>query len=99
QADIEALRGFDEAYFDTHFLVAVSISLTSGSMRTNLVDVVNEGGVIKIFLSTVRPGEVGTCDMVSDTVYIGLDRSVFSTDAQIEFYVNGAVMQSFYKEA
>ncbi|MDD7522668.1 MAG: hypothetical protein PUK13_00960 [Clostridiales bacterium] len=99
QADIEALRGFDEAYFDTHFLVAVSISLTSGSMRTNLVDVVNEGGVIKIFLSTVRPGEVGTCDMVSDTVYIGLDRSVFSTDAQIEFYVNGAVMQSFFKEA
>lgn len=99
QADIEALRGFDEAYFDTHFLVAVSVSLTSGSMRTNLVDVVDDNGVIKIFIRTARPGDVGTCDMVSDTVYIGLDRSVFSTDAEIEFYVNGAAMPGFNKES
>lgn len=80
-------RFFTEEYFNTHFVLSVNVSLPSSAHRVTLRDVVVEDGVIRVYLNHISNG--GSCDMVSDRVLIGLDRSVFSENDAVEIFVNG----------
>ncbi len=84
----EQLAKFDAKYFEQHFAIVINLKLTSGSARVSLGSMMQEDGVTKIYLTSFVPGDVGTCDMASAHILLGMDRAVFDPNAKIEVYLN-----------
>ena len=68
------------------------MELNSGSTKVELVKVAVDGGVTRIYLSSYIPGDVGTCDMASAHVFIGLNKVKFDGYGKIEIYVNNVLV-------
>lgn len=93
RVNIEGLEKFnDEEYFKSYYVVAINLELTSGSARVKLEKVMVDGGVTRIYLSSGVSGGVGTDDMASAHVFIGLNRVKFDGYGKIEVYVNNMLM-------
>ena len=89
----EGLGRFNnKEYFNNYYVVAFSMELNSGSTKVELVKVAVDGGVTRIYLSSYIPGDVGTCDMASAHVFIGLNKVKFDGYGKIEIYVNNVLV-------
>lgn len=80
---------FDEEYFEEHFVLALRLTLTGGSVKAKLSNVVVDGDTTKICLTSVALGDVGTCDMVSVHVLIGLSVDKYDINNKTVVLMNG----------
>lgn len=80
-----------EEYFETHYLVAFRMVLTSGSQKVKLENIKYDSGKVKIYLSCDIDGDVGTSDMASASVLIGIKKAEGITDTVLEIYVNDVI--------
>lgn len=65
--DCEALQKYDNAYFETHALVLVTQSVSSGSLEVSIKAIKKTEGGYGVVLSYGEPGkdQVGTTDMAT----------------------------------
>jgi hypothetical protein len=74
--DEEALKGYDEAFFEKSALVIVVETVGSGSVQLELESVRISDGVATVTLSRTMPGEVGTSDMATWMLWAEVDKNL-----------------------
>lgn len=80
---------FDEEYFDEHFVLALRLTLSGGSVKAALSNIVSDGDSTKIYMTSVAYGDAGTCDMVSVHVLIGLSVEKYDINNKAVILMNG----------
>ena len=80
---------FDEEYFDEHFVLTLRLTLSGGSVKAALSNIVSDGDSTKIYLTSVAYGDVGTTDMVSVHVLIGLSVDKYDINNKAVVHMNG----------
>ncbi len=78
-------------YFETHYLVAFRMALTSGSQKVKFENISYDSDTVKIYLSCGIEGDVGTSDMASVSVLIGVKKTEGITNVTPEIYVNDVI--------
>lgn len=80
---------FDEDYFDEHFVLALRLTLSGGSVKATLDNIVSADDSTKIYLTSIAYGDAGTCDMVSVHVLIGLSVEKYDINNKAIVLMNG----------
>lgn len=80
---------FDEEYFNEHFVLALRLTLSGGSVKAALSNIVLDEDLTKIYLTSVAHGDVGTCDMVFVHVLIGLRVDKYDINNKTAVLMNG----------
>lgn len=81
-----------EEYFETHYLVVFRMALTSGSQKVNFKNIEYGSDTVKIYLSCDIDGDVGTSDMASASVLIGVKKREGTANGIPEIYVNDVIL-------
>lgn len=87
--DEEALKGYDEAFFEKSALVIVVETVGSGSVRLDMESIRVSDGVASVTLSRTMPGEEGTDDMATWLLWAEVDK-----DLDFEWVLEGGSNQT-----
>jgi hypothetical protein len=87
--DEEALKGYDEAFFERSALVIVVETVGSGSVQLDIESIRLSDGTASVTLKRAMPGEVGTSDMATWLLWAEVDR-----DLDFEWVLEGGSKQS-----
>ena len=72
---VDELPEYDEAFFESHTLLIVRLMETSGSIRHNVTQVINDGIKLVVSIDRKLPG-IGTMDMAAWHILIELPADV-----------------------
>ncbi len=87
---LDACDAYDEAYFQSKYLILVLLEEGSGSTRHEVTAVTAQpDGTLAVSIRTIVP-EVGTCDMAQWHILLELDRGALVESAdQVKLYLDG----------
>jgi len=90
----DGLQGFDAAFFETHALVIVYETVTSGSVRLELEKITADGDVASVFIRRTMSGDVGTNDMATWLLWAEVEKNLaYSWEIANSSGLPGAVTQ------
>lgn len=72
----EALKGYDESFFETGALLIVVETVSSGSVRLEIGSITLDGDTATVTLSRSMPGDVGTADMATWLLWAEVSREL-----------------------
>lgn len=75
----EALAAYDKTFFETHALVLVVETVSSGSVQLEIDSITVEGGTASVALSREMSGAVGTADMATWMLWAEVERGLDCT--------------------
>ena len=70
---IDALKQYDETFFEKKALVLVCETVTSGSLQVSIDQILQQDSQMTVVLSREMPGEVGTTDMATWLIWAEVD--------------------------
>lgn len=94
--DISMLELFDEDYFSEHFVLTLDIQLPSGSAKVSVDKIMSDNDETKIYLSSVILSDLGTCDMVTAHIVLGLSKSDYDAQAKTSVFMNSFPIEIGY---
>ena len=72
----EALKGYDEEFFETHALLVIVETVNSGSTQLEIGDIRLQGDTATVSLKRSMPGQVGTSDMATWLLWAEVSRDL-----------------------
>lgn len=74
--DEAALKGYDEAYFETKALLIIVDTVSSGSMRLEIGNITLRGDTASVTLDRKMDGDVGTADMATWLLWAEVEKGL-----------------------
>lgn len=94
ETEYEGFERYDEAFFETHTLIAVFLTEGSGSIRHEAETVrLHSGEFLEVRINRIVP-EVGTCDMAEWCILIEAKEKV-SGNLPLKLYLDGNLSRSY----
>lgn len=96
---LDACDRYDEAFFESSYLVFVLLEEGSGSVRHEVTKVEQCSGQIAVNIDSIVP-EIGTCDMAEWHVILELNKTAeVGTESDVMVYLDGRLAAGTVKEA